>query len=162
MSSYLSVCRAIAAASCVVLAVAGCGLQPSERVVEPVGPALAQALAADYALGAAPAPALAPEAAAQPPSGAITLYVDGLHFVPRVAPVGEPGRYTVRLVNDGELGHDLLFPGGTRVRVGPAQTAETQLQIDASGLSFICAVPGHREAGMVGQISVEPPLALRP
>jgi plastocyanin len=145
-----------------MLGLAGCGLQPSSRLSHPVGPALSQALRSDYTVTAptAEAPvAAAPAAVDAPTLGVITVYAVDLHFVPKIAAVDRPGRYTVRLINTDELPHDITLPGGIRIAAAPGETTEGQYVVGEAGASFICAVPGHREAGMVGQISVESPVA---
>lgn len=164
MSSGTSVGRAAAALGILILTLAGCGLQPSDRLAKPVGPALSQALGGDFtiapAAGASAAPASAPVAA--PTLGVITVYAVDLSFVPKISSVERAGRYTVRLVNTDELPHDITLPDGTRIYAEPGQTAEGEFTIGEAGVSFICAVPGHLEAGMVGQVSVDSPVASNP
>lgn len=166
MSSGSSVGRAAAALGILILTLAGCGLQPSDRLAKPVGPALSQALVQDYTI--APAPAAAESAAGAPapapiPSlGVITVYAVDLSFVPKIASVERAGRYTVRLVNTDELPHDITLPDGTRISAEPGQTSEADFTIGEAGVSYICAVPGHREAGMVGQVSIDSPVASGP
>jgi nitrite reductase (NO-forming) len=69
--------------------------------------------------------------------------------------VAAPGRYTVRLVNDGVLPHDITFDDGTRIVANPGQSAEGELSIPEGGLGFICGIPGHEAAGMLGRVLVE-------
>lgn len=156
----------IAALTLLILALAGCGLQPSDRLAEPVGPALSQALATNYTLtpasetGAVPAAEPAPVVA--PTLGVITVYAVDLTFEPKISSIERPGRYTVRLINTDELPHDITLPDGTRIYAEPGQTVEGEYTIGDAGVSFICAVPGHREAGMVGQVNVDSSVAHSP
>lgn len=152
--------RVVAALGIIALILVGCGLQPSGRLAKPVGPALSQAIEGDYTLAApTAAPAGQPAPAPEPSLGVITIYAVDMHFVPKASSIERPGRYTVRLVNTDELPHDITLPDGTRIYANPGETVEGDYTIGAAGVSFICAVPGHREAGMVGQISVESALA---
>lgn len=155
-----------AALALLILTLAGCGLQPSDRLAKPVGPALSQALSTDYTLTPAAEkaaePAGAPAPVAAPTLGVITVYAVDLRFEPKISSIDRPGRYSVRLVNTDELPHDITLPDGTRIYADPGQTAEGEFTIGQSGVSFICAVPGHREAGMVGQINVDSPVAHSP
>lgn len=165
MNSGTCVGRAAAALGILAaLTLAGCGLQPSDRLVQPVGPALSQALSADYTLEpTAPAAAAEiPAAPAAPTLGIIKVYAVDLRFVPKITSISTPGRYTVRLINTDELPHDISLPDGTRIYAAAGQTAEADFTIGDAGVSFICAVPGHREAGMVGQISIDSPVAAGP
>jgi nitrite reductase (NO-forming) len=167
MSSGISAGSARAAAlALLALTLAGCGLQPSDRLAKPVGPALSQALNNDYTLTPAGAqaaePMSAPAPVAAPTLGLITVYAVDLRFEPKISSIDRPGRYTVRLVNTDELPHDITLPDGTRLYAEPGRTAEGEFTIGQAGVSFICAVPGHREAGMVGQINVDNPVAHSP
>jgi nitrite reductase (NO-forming) len=146
-----------------ILALAGCGLQPSARLVEPVGPTLAQALSSDYTVAAPAKPAAvaapAPAEVTLPTVGTVVVYAVGLTFEPKISSIAVPGRYAVRLVNTDTMPHDITFPDGTRIYAEAGQTVEGVFTVGAAGVSFICDVPGHREAGMVGQISVDSQVA---
>jgi uncharacterized cupredoxin-like copper-binding protein len=76
--------------------------------------------------------------------------------------VPEPGRYLVRLVNDGNLPHDIVFDDGTRIIANPATTAEGEVVFPEGGTGFICSIAGHKDAGMVGVIIIEPAEGLAP
>jgi len=78
-----------------------------------------------------------------------------LAFKPDTLTVQQPGRYAVRLVNDGALPHDITFEDGTRIVANPGATAEGEVTIPAGGIGFICAIVGHKEAGMVGKVLIE-------
>jgi nitrite reductase (NO-forming) len=159
MSSGTCSGRAVAALAFLLLALAGCGLQPSARVVKPVGPALSYALSANYDVTAPAAAAAAAPAPAAPLLGALTFHAVGMSFEPRTMTLTTPGRYAVRLVNTDAIPHDITFPDGTRIYAEAGQVVEGEVLIGAAGVSFICDLPGHREAGMVGQMSVSSALA---
>lgn len=128
----------------------GCGLQPSARLVEPVGPALSASLAQPDP--AAETPALAQ--AAPLPLGALEVRAASLTFEQRSLAVAAPGLYTVRIVNNDALPHDIVFDDGTRLDVAPGEQASALVTIPAEGATFLCVVAGHRDAGMVGQVTV--------
>ena len=93
------------------------------------------------------------------PAGAVlgTLAIESfdLGFTPNTLTVDAPGRYTVSLKNTGQILHDITFPGGEQaVADGGGATATVEVDVPAAGLSFLCAVPGHEQAGMVGTIVV--------
>ncbi len=69
------------------------------------------------------------------------------------------GDVTFALVNEGALLHDVVLEEPGDELVVEAQGGETQLgetSLDAGETyTYYCSVPGHREAGMEGQFSVE-------
>jgi nitrite reductase (NO-forming) len=125
------------------------------------GPAPATPLRAARAESAPEAPTSAPAApdnASAPASGStlgtLDIHSVDLAFQPVNLKVEQPGRYTVNLVNDGAIQHDITFPDGATVLANPKETKTVDVDVPASGLSFICSLPGHAEAGMKGAISV--------
>ena len=101
---------------------------------------------------AAPANAVAP--ASGPTLGTLDIHSVDLGFQPTNLKVDQPGRYTIKLVNDGALQHDITFPDGTKLQANPKETKIADVEVPASGLSFICSIPGHADAGMKGAITV--------
>ena len=70
--------------------------------------------------------------------------------------VDAPGRYEVTLNNTGTIPHDVTFPdGSTSGMVDGADTATFEVDVPAEGLTFICSIPGHAQAGMEGAITVK-------
>ncbi len=92
------------------------------------------------------------------PAGAVlgTLEVEAFDsgFTPSQLTVDAPGRYAVTLTNTGQIPHDITFPGGEQAVAIAAEAATVEVDVPASGLSFLCSVPGHEQAGMVGTIAV--------
>ena len=92
------------------------------------------------------------------PAGAVlgTLAIESfdLGFTPNTLTVDAPGRYTVSLKNTGQTPHDITFPGGEQAVAAAAETATVEVDVPAAGLTFLCSVPGHEQAGMVGTITV--------
>jgi len=72
----------------------------------------------------------------------------------------KPGRNTIQFTNESSLPHDVKIEedgediGGTEVVTG--EKAEATVQLDAGQpYTFYCSVPGHRQAGMEGELTVE-------
>jgi nitrite reductase (NO-forming) len=105
------------------------------------------------------APASQEPAPSQAPSGDVlgTLEVTGfdLGFEPAGLIVDTAGDYEVKLVNTGTILHDITFPDGTTVQARAGETASAVVAVPADGLSFICSIPGHADAGMKGTISIK-------
>jgi nitrite reductase (NO-forming) len=68
--------------------------------------------------------------------------------------VAKAGHYQVKITNTSSIPHDIIFSNGVQLAVAPGQQASTTLDIPDSGLSYFCSLPGHKEAGMVGSITV--------
>ena len=112
------------------------------------------------AVGPAASPAASQgPAASQAPSGEVlaALEVTGvdLGFKPSELLVDRAGAYEVKLINTGSILHDITFPDGTKIEAKSGETASAVVTVPAEGLSFICSIPGHADAGMRGTISVK-------
>jgi uncharacterized cupredoxin-like copper-binding protein len=101
-------------------------------------------------------------ASAQPsasvPSGpirTIEIHAFDFGFEPSEVSVAQAGEYTVRFVNDGGVLHDVTFADGTVIKAEGRQEASGSVTVPAGGLSFLCSVPGHSDAGMQGSIVVD-------
>ena len=77
-----------------------------------------------------------------------------LGFEPASVEVDGPGRYSVTLVNDGAVLHDITFADGTIVEAEAGETATGEVVVPAAGLGYICSIPGHADGGMTGAITV--------
>jgi uncharacterized cupredoxin-like copper-binding protein len=105
------------------------------------------------------------EAKAAPQTAAIELKVTAtdLKFTPNqlTAKVGQPIK--VVLENKGVIEHDISFQGKLvggadqkSAMAKPGQTVTLEFTPTAKGkFEFVCTVPGHKEAGMKGTITVE-------
>jgi len=72
----------------------------------------------------------------------------------------EAGEVTIDFTNPQSLTHDVVIEdesgkdvGGTEV-IGEGETSET-VNLKPGKYTFYCSVPGHREAGMEGTLTVE-------
>jgi FtsP/CotA-like multicopper oxidase with cupredoxin domain/plastocyanin len=93
-------------------------------------------------------------AAPSGPVGTIEIHAFDLGFEPAMIHVATPGAYAVTFVNDGGVLHDLTFADGTKIEAEAHATASGEVTIPAEGLTFICSVPGHADAGMRGEVMV--------
>ena len=98
----------------------------------------------------------APSEPAEPAtaSGTIAIEAFDLGFTPAQASIETPGPYTVTLANTGQAPHDITFADGTTVAAAPGETASVEVDVPASGLAFVCSIPGHEQGGMTGSIVV--------
>jgi plastocyanin len=74
---------------------------------------------------------------------------------PTEAPAGLLG---ITMDNQGNLVHNVVFEGveGDRViaEAPGGETATGQVELSAGDYVFYCSIPGHRAAGMVGDLTV--------
>ena len=88
------------------------------------------------------------------PTGTIEVRAFDLGFEPAMVHVDAPGTYAVTFINDGGVLHDLTFADGTKISAEAHTVATGEVTIPAEGLTFICSVPGHADAGMRGEVMV--------
>ena len=107
--------------------------------------------------GGAGAPAPAAPASQAPAAQGGTLEIESfdMGFRPAAITVPAAGRYEVALTNTGTIPHDITFPGGEQAVANGGASATVEVDVPAEGLSFLCSIPGHEQAGMVGTIAVE-------
>lgn len=77
-----------------------------------------------------------------------------MRYSPAKVNVHHAGRYKVNVTNTSTSPHDIVFSNGTRLAVSPSKQASTVLDIPAEGVNFFCSLPGHKDAGMKGMITV--------
>ena len=112
----------------------------------------AQAMTNDQAVARAPAQS---DSTSNQVLGTLEIHAFEMGFKPTELTVDQPGRYEVKLINDGMILHDIKFPDGTKIEANAGETASAVVEVPAEGLPFICSVPGHEQAGMVGKIVVQ-------
>ncbi len=87
----------------------------------------------------------------------LEIHAFDLGFRPNALSVATAGTYAVRFVNDGAVQHNLTFADGTRITADPGQTVTGSITVPAAGITFLCDVPGHAQAGMTGSIIIASP-----
>ncbi len=146
------------------VSLAGCGGAAAPQWIYAPAPSGGVAAGPSASSAASPAASQAPAASATPaasqaPAGNVlgTLEVTAvdLGFKPATLSVDTVGVYEVKLVNTGSILHDITFPDGTTMAAKAGETVSTVVTVPAEGLSFICSIPGHADAGMKGTISVK-------
>jgi nitrite reductase (NO-forming) len=114
---------------------------------------------------AAPAASTAPAASdpgmqmtmppADPASAtAIAIEAFDLGFTPATISVPAAGTYEVTFHNTGTILHDLTFADGTRITADAGTTTIGKVAVPAGGITFLCSIPGHADAGMKGSIAI--------
>jgi uncharacterized cupredoxin-like copper-binding protein len=70
------------------------------------------------------------------------------------AKVNQPVELTIR--NDGALDHDIVIEElGVDILLSPGDIEIVNFTVDhATTIEYICSIPGHEEAGMVGHLIV--------
>ncbi|MBI2780206.1 MAG: multicopper oxidase domain-containing protein [Chloroflexi bacterium] len=112
----------------------------------------------------APGSSQAPSTSEAPAGVLGKIEVDAIDIAfaqPRIV-VPKAGKYEVKAVNKGTIGHDVTFADGTQVVVAAGETKTTLVTVPAAGMSFKCTVPGHADAGMTGEVVVEGAAASAP
>jgi plastocyanin len=70
-----------------------------------------------------------------------------------------PGQLTIDSQNEATIPHNIALEGGGVDEVGPevtgGGTSEIQVDLEPGEYTFYCSVPGHREGGMEGKLTVE-------
>ncbi|HNP86612.1 MAG TPA: multicopper oxidase domain-containing protein [Kouleothrix sp.] len=145
MKSLASMLVIIAAGASIL---AACGATPATTPLR-----AARAEVATTPPTTAPQPTTAAMSASDHASMLVVNAVD-LGFEPKTLQVAKPGKYTVQFTNQGAIQHDITFADGAKVVANPKETKNIEVNVPASGLSFICSIPGHSDAGMKGTISV--------
>jgi uncharacterized cupredoxin-like copper-binding protein len=97
--------------------------------------------------------------AAQQPAGSTKVTMSEFKFTPGAVEVKSGA--TLFLVNDGSVAHDLVVTdsgGAVKVKsslVQPGSSATLALgDLPAGDYRTLCDVPGHKDAGMVGTLTV--------
>ena len=143
----------------VAILTAACNSPAPEQVPinpQPTAPAVPAALPiveTPQLLATVPA-IMQPKPPTGPVLGTLALAAIDLGFTPNFFNVDAPGRYTIKLTNRGQITHDVTFPDGSKITAKPGETQQADVMIGPDGVKFNCSVPGHKESGMVGTISV--------
>jgi nitrite reductase (NO-forming) len=88
------------------------------------------------------------------PSSELDIGAFDLGFTPSAVTVATEGIYKVTFSNTGAIAHDITFADGTTIPAAPGTTSVGNVTIPAGGLTFICSIPGHEQAGMKGSVGV--------
>lgn len=88
---------------------------------------------------------------------AISLTGTEFEFDPSSFTAPADTAFTVELTNEGTVEHDFTVDGfeDDKVVAAPGDSASGEFTLGAGTYDFYCSVPGHREAGMEGTLTVE-------
>ncbi len=93
------------------------------------------------------------------PAGALAWVVTGTELVYNEAPPsGTAGEVTLALDNQAGLPHNVVFEGfqGEQVLVDATSGVDAAtLEVPAGTYTYYCSIPGHRAAGMEGEITFQ-------
>jgi uncharacterized cupredoxin-like copper-binding protein len=87
---------------------------------------------------------------------AITVVAREFSFDPDALTIPADTSSAIVLENQGVIEHDFVVDeGDVRIHADPGQTVEGQVEVAAGSYPFYCSVPGHRDSGMEGALTVE-------
>jgi nitrite reductase (NO-forming) len=143
----------LAAIAVIGLALVGCtSATGATWTYPPAGPSAAPAAATPSASTPADQMSMAPM---EPGSGSsIAIEAFDLGFKPATIAVAAAGTYDVTFHNTGSTLHDLTFADGTKIGADAGATVSGKVTVPAGGITFLCSIPGHADAGMKGSITV--------
>lgn len=97
-----------------------------------------------------------PEAAGSPAAANFVIVSRDILFEPAVMTIAAESDVTISLPNEGFAPHNFSIDElEISVDLAPGETKEVVINAPAGEYEFYCNVPGHREAGMVGTLTVE-------
>jgi uncharacterized cupredoxin-like copper-binding protein len=133
-----------------------------QSLLEPVGDRLliADEAVADVAAAtpaaAAAAPAAGEQEQASDASQAVEVEAYDIYFEPKALSIPANTDVTVRIPNKGVTLHNFSIDElGISVDIDPGSTEETVINAPAGTYEYYCNVPGHKEAGMLGTLTVQ-------
>lgn len=117
----------------------------------------AGAAAAPPAAGESEAsPAAAASEGAAPAADSPVITMHDIYFEPTDFTIPANTPVKVSLPNEGAAVHDFSIDAlDIAVTVNPGETGEIEINAPAGEYEFYCNIPGHKEAGMVGKLTVQ-------
>ena len=96
-----------------------------------------------------------PTGATEPAGATFEVTAAEFTFTPATLSTTADTATTVKLTNSGTIEHDLTIDeANLKIAVGATEAAEGTFTLGAGTYTFYCSVPGHREAGMEGTLTV--------
>lgn len=86
--------------------------------------------------------------------GELQIKAGDMSYEPAKLDVPREGRYQLNFQNTSSVPHDIVFDNGVALKTGPKESTTTTIDIPDSGLAFRCSLPGHEQAGMKGEVTV--------
>jgi uncharacterized cupredoxin-like copper-binding protein len=90
-------------------------------------------------------------------SNVVELNTGDMKFSPKQLTIPANTDVRLKITNKGMLPHDVSIAGTSHAtpKIASEETVEMVLNLPPGTYQFICTVPGHKQAGMVGTIVVE-------
>src|SRR5215210_1043950 len=161
----------MAMASFALVVLAACGAGGAEEAREDVTrvPTMSDA-AAQATREVANAPAATPGAeGGAPTTGAtaaamtVDIVAQDILFEPKELTIPANTDVTVNVPNEGAAPHNFSIDAlGIDIDIAPGATEQVVINAPAGEYEFYCNVPGHKEAGMVGTLTVSEEAAAAP
>ncbi len=102
-------------------------------------------------------PSASPTASPVADATTFALAAVDIGFKPKEFTVPANTDITIAFSNDGKMQHDLVLAdmGISTGRLNAGETREVKINAKPGAYHFYCSVPGHKQAGMVGVLTVE-------
>jgi plastocyanin len=87
----------------------------------------------------------------------VTVTARDFSYTPSTITVSAGQKVHLTFKNEGKVVHEIIFEGfdaGTKAEAGETNGANFTAP-RAGTYTFVCTIPGHKEAGMVGQLIVQ-------
>lgn len=97
----------------------------------------------------------------QAASQRVFIKADEFFFEPKEVTV-KPGKVVFAVKNEGVIEHNFIIETSDRKKVAeipilkPQESEDVEVNLRAGNYTFVCTLTGHREAGMVGKLTVKP------
>ena len=150
-----------------VLALVACGspseeIQPTVTRIPDAANAPILTPAGDSVESAATPESAAGEATPAPDAGGgdavaadVTIVSHDIYFEPNAVTIASGAPVTISLPNEGMAPHNFAIDAlDISVDLAPGETKSVEINAEPGEYEFYCNVPGHREAGMVGVLTV--------
>lgn len=136
------------------------GASPSAAITcPPASPAASPGAVASPGASPAvgtPTPCGTPGVGSTGPVTAVTVKLVDIAFQPNAVTIPAHTAVAVTLTNAGSLPHNFSIDAlHVSVDVAPGQTKQVTIDAPAGTYQYYCNVPGHKEAGMVGTLTVK-------
>ena len=87
---------------------------------------------------------------------AVTIEAVDIDWNPKAMTIPADADVTVRVPNSGAALHTFVVEAlGIKIEMAPGETKDVVINAPAGTYEFICDVPGHEAAGMVGTLTVQ-------
>jgi len=89
-------------------------------------------------------------------ANAVTIEAVDINWKPKAVTIPADTDVTITIPNNGVALHTFVIEElGIKVEMAPGESRQVVINAPAGTYTFICDVPGHKEAGMVGSLTVQ-------